>query len=277
MAADAIPLLTPELDRINRSAYQQRGVLRQFGAATGWLEPGEREAVLSVAHTARDAPILDIGVGGGRTAPLMRDISADYHGIDYTPEMVALSGRRFPELTFQQMDARRLEFADARFRLVTFSYNGIDSVDLAGRQAILREVHRVLQPGGYFVFSALNHDAAAQAGHWPDWSVLRGAGLDPRRLARGVARLLVGGINRLRRVAMTRDDGEVAIGSIAAHNFALVTVFTSPAAQVRQLRAAGFTVEAVFAPDGHRVPVDGRMDTAAPWYHFVARKAPDAG
>ena len=272
MAAHAVPLVAPELDRINRHAYQQRGVLRQFGSASGWLEPGEREAVLSVGDVARGAPILDIGIGGGRTAPLMREISTDYVGIDYTPEMVELARGRFPDLTFQQMDARNLAFDAGRFQLVTFSYNGIDSVDLAGRQAILREVHRVLRPGGHFVFSALNHDAAAQARHWPDWSVFRGTGLDPRRLVRAAAKLVVGGVNRLRRAAMTRDDGEVAMGTISAHNFALVTVFTSPSAQVRQLRAAGFAVDAIFAPDGQRMPVDGMGDATAPWYHFVARK-----
>ena len=274
MSAQTVPVFAPALDRINRLVYQRRGVLRQFAMASGWLEPGERDAVLSVATVAQDEPILDIGVGGGRTAPLMRQISADYHGIDYTPAMVALARQRFPDLSFEQMDARKLEFPDARFRLVTFSYNGIDSVDLAGREAILREVHRVLMPGGHFVFSAMNRNAVAQSTHWPDWTVFRGTGRDPRRVVRAMAKLAVGGINRLRRSTMTRDDGEVAMGAISAHNFGLVTVFTSPAMQVRQLREASFAVEAIFAPDGQQLMVDGGADGAAQWYHFVARKIP---
>ncbi len=165
MMTETIPLRIPEFDRINQRTYRKRGVLRQFEAASGWLEPGERVAIEHVANAARDGAILDIGIGGGRTAPLMANISANYRGIDYTPDMVAVARRRFPGLCFHEMDARRMSFADDSFDLVAFSYNGIDSVDLAGRLDILRQVHRVLVPGGYFVFSALNRQGSAHGEH----------------------------------------------------------------------------------------------------------------
>ena len=41
MGANAMPLQAGDFDRINRRTYRRRGVLRQFGAASGWLEPGE--------------------------------------------------------------------------------------------------------------------------------------------------------------------------------------------------------------------------------------------
>jgi hypothetical protein len=74
MVAYAVPLFTPQLDRINRNAYERRSALRMFGDASGCLDEGERVAVQLVADAACAAPILDIGIGGGRTAPLMRSM-----------------------------------------------------------------------------------------------------------------------------------------------------------------------------------------------------------
>lgn len=271
MTGRVVPFVAPALDRVNLPAYQRPGVLRQYGSAAGWLEPGERAAVMSVADAVRGGVILDIGVGGGRTAPLLRTISDRYIGVDYAPALIRLAQRRFPDCDLREMDARRLEFADGTFALVAFSYNGIDSVDLAGRQAILRQVHRVLRPGGFFVFSALNREAAASAHRWPDWTLFAGTPRSLRQLIRASAKLLLGGLNHLRRLPMMRDDGAVAIGNISAHNFALVTVFTSLPAQVRQLRDAGFGVRAIFDRAGNEVPADTQAGSDT-WYHYVARK-----
>ena len=82
--------------------------MRQFASASGWLEAGEQRAVERIADVVRGAPILDIGVGGGRTAPLLREISADYRGIDYAPAMLAAARKRFPDAAFLEMDARSL-------------------------------------------------------------------------------------------------------------------------------------------------------------------------
>jgi SAM-dependent methyltransferase len=272
MNPKSVPLRCRELDRVNRRTYRSRGAVRQYGVATGWLEPGERLAIEHATATARDAPILDIGIGGGRTAPLMTAVSHDYVGIDYIPSMVETARRRFPSLCFQEMDARILRFADGSFQLVTFSYNGIDSVDPAGRLEILQQVHRVLRPGGCFVFSTLNLHGTAWGASWPDWSVFRAAGPSATRLAHAVAKLALGGINRLRARSAMRVHIGAAIGAISAHNFGLLVVFTSLGEQLRQLKECGFQVEAIFEPSGRRLPPDGSEATEAPWCHFVARR-----
>ncbi len=265
--------ISSDLGLVNRKVFQRQGVLRQYGSANGWLEAGETAAVLSVAEAVQGAPILDLGVGGGRTAPLLSGISADYHGIDYAPAMVRLARNRFPTLDFREMDARRMDFHDGTFALALFSYNGIDSVDIAGRRAIMREVYRVLRPGGSFVFSTLNRLGAAFPPHWPNWSVFHGTEpLRPLPLLRATAKLVVGGFNQLRASHRSRDYGELAIGSLDAHNFALVAVFTSPSETLRQLHEAGFIVQAMFDPLGLLLSVDDRRETTAPWYYVVARK-----
>jgi len=272
MAGVALPPVSGDLGQINRKAFQRRGVLRHFGLVSGWLEPGEQIAVSSVAAMVRGAPILDIGVGGGRTAPLMREISPDYCGIDFAPAMLDVARRRFPTFDFREMDARRLDFNDGTFALATFSYNGIDAVDLEGRLAIMHEVHRVLRSDGYFVFSTLNRNGREWLPHWPNWEVFDGAGLRPMRLLRATAKLLLSGVNRLRWSGRRRDFGDTAIGSLAAHDYSLVTMFTSPLATQRQLEAAGFAVVAMFDPNGLALAPEDRRDSSAPWYHVVARK-----
>ncbi|HUB11146.1 MAG TPA: class I SAM-dependent methyltransferase [Acetobacteraceae bacterium] len=220
----------------------------------------------------RGAPILDIGVGGGRTTPLMRAISDDYRGIDYVPAMAAIAKKRFPDGEFCRMDARHLEFPAGIFALVAFSYNGIDSVDPEGRRQILAEVHRVLRPRGCFVFSALNRGDTKSLPRWPDWQEFNGIGLQPARWPRAAARLVLGALNHWRNRRFAHDDGEVAIASLAAHNFALLTVFTALPRQISELRCQGFIVETIVTPAGECIDPDCPDDSAAPWHHFVARK-----
>jgi SAM-dependent methyltransferase len=261
-----------DFDKVNLRTYGAKRVARQFRSATGWLEPGEEAAFLAVAGYARDGAILDIGVGGGRTAPLMLSLSEDYRGIDYCPTMVDVARSRFPHLQFIKMDARKLTFADASFDLAAFSYNGIDSVDLPGRLEILRSVHRVLRPGGHFVFSALNRRGAACGDHWPDLGIFWAAGWSLNRQARAAGRFVLGGANWLRLHSFASDDDDVAVGNLSAHDFGLVALFTSLQAQIQQLTDAGFQVASIFDPLGREIPFDGTEATTALWHHFVARK-----
>ena len=261
-----------DFDRVNLRTYGAKRVARQYRSAAGWLEPGEELAFLAVADDVRDGAILDIGVGGGRTAPLMLSFSADYRGIDYCPTMVDIARSRFPHLQFLKMDARELTFANDSFDLAAFSYNGIDSVDLAGRLEVLQGVHRVLRPGGCFVFSALNRQGAACTDHWLDLGIFRNAGWSLNRQARAAGRFVLGGANWIRLRSFASHGEDVAVGNLSAHAFGLVTLFTSVQTQIQQLTDAGFRVASIFDPVGRSIAPDGTEATRAPWHHFVARK-----
>ena len=57
-----------------------------------------------------------------------------------------------------------------------------------------------------------------------------------------------------------------------AHNFGIVVMYTTMAETKRQLREAGFEVEAVFdSTRGERV-ADGADTRDVFWFHYIARK-----
>ena len=103
---------------------------------------------------------------GGRTTSLLRLVSSDYVGIDYTPELVELCRRRHPDADIRLGDARDLsDIADGSQGLVVFSNNGIDAVDHDGRERVLSEAHRVLGAGGVLCYSTLNKDGPLFGAH----------------------------------------------------------------------------------------------------------------
>jgi len=265
-----------DVDSVNRGTWQQRSTVAQYRHLTGWTDPGEQAALEFARLLIQGQPILDIGVGAGRTTALLRPLAGEYLGIDYTAEMVAASRATFPDVRFEHMDARNLQQLPAdHFGLVVFSFNGIDSVEPRDRRVILREVHRVLRPGGLFIVSSHNR-------HGP------GARETPRlhvafspnplrlgwRLLRALASLPRAIRNHLRLRAANEDHEEWALRNCGAHDFGLLVVYTSLAEQRRQLQEAGFEVQAVFDSQRGQPVAPDQATRDIWWFHNVARKAP---
>ena len=137
------------MDEINRATWAKKANVHTFARAEGWTDPGERAAIERVVSDVRGQPILDLGVGGGRTVPLLRSLSANYTAIDYTPQLVLACQEKYPTARVLLGDARDLSaFGSDTFKLVVFSFNGIDAVNPDDRGKVLRETFRVLQKGG---------------------------------------------------------------------------------------------------------------------------------
>ncbi|HWS52984.1 MAG TPA: class I SAM-dependent methyltransferase [Pyrinomonadaceae bacterium] len=109
---------------------------------------------------AKGLRVLEIGCGLGTDGAGFARAGAVYTGVDLTEAAVSLARRRF-ELEglpgrFRVADAEALEFADGSFDLV-YS-NGIlhHTPDAA---AAVREVHRVLAPGGRAVVMLYHRDS----------------------------------------------------------------------------------------------------------------------
>jgi demethylmenaquinone methyltransferase / 2-methoxy-6-polyprenyl-1,4-benzoquinol methylase len=118
-----------------------------FGLHRRW----KRQTVaIAFKGRAAGARLLDLCCGTGDLgflAEATRD--ARVNGVDFTLPMLAVARRRRLDsrsrASFTQGDALALPFADARFDVITVGY-GLRNI--ADPQAALREMRRVLAPGG---------------------------------------------------------------------------------------------------------------------------------
>jgi SAM-dependent methyltransferase len=98
---------------------------------------------------SRGLRVLEIGCGLGTDGAQFAKAGADYTGIDLTDAAIELARRRFElfglQGEFQVADAENLEFSDESFDLV-YSHGVLHHTpDIS---AAVREIHRVLKPGG---------------------------------------------------------------------------------------------------------------------------------
>ncbi len=260
------------IDRINLSTMRSRAAVEQY-AGFSELYAHERVALDLVADEVRGQPILDIGVGGGRTVRALRELSVDYMGVDYSAEMIAACRRRYPGVRFEHGDARELAMvADASVALAVFSCNGISMVGHEDRLAILRQVRRVLRPRGLFIFTTYNLDSPdAVAGfRFPeyDWSP------NPARAAVRAARWLRDTATGLyhRRIYRRHEvrEADHAVINDRCHNYGVMLYYITLAGQRRQLEAEGFEPDApAFECTGRRIEGDAVLDSML----MIARRA----
>lgn len=261
------------LDALNRQVWSRDAQI--FVDADTWTDRGERNAMLSIADEVRGEPILDVGVGAGRSTWLLRMLSRRYTAVDYTPEMVEICARLHPGVDVRLGDARNLvDFADESFALVTFSCNGIDAVDHDDRDRVLSEFFRVLRPGGLILFSTMDKDGTDYLR--PPWlpgphrdlaHVIRFVLAAPRNLGR-YRRTYANWFGLRRRGA---DHGEWAIAPLPAHDYGLLVHYTTVGEQARVLARLGFEVVAMYSDRGEIIEY-GRPRTASVCFHTVARK-----
>jgi SAM-dependent methyltransferase len=103
-----------------------------------------------------DHRILDFGCGYGRClGELFDEGYYELIGLDFSPAMVAAARARFPEITFQEVQSATIPLPDASVDAVLL-FSVLTCVPTnEGQRAILRELHRVLTPGGLLYISDL--------------------------------------------------------------------------------------------------------------------------
>ncbi len=219
----------------------------------GFLDAGERRALLSVADLTRGLPVLDVGVGTGRTTALLRLLTSDYRAVDYSPGMVEEFKKNFPSLRATVGDARDLaDVADASYALVLFSNNAIDAVPHSDRVAVLDEFARVTRPDGYVVFSTLRRGGASYRETPVMFSRRGDASLVDLTIHNLRTMRHPGYIrNWLRGRRKAHDHIGWAVGPLAAHGFTLVVHFTTYGDLVSLLSHSGLVAVTIYDNHGH--------------------------
>lgn len=239
---DSIPI-----DDINQRTMRSREAVRAYSRSHE-LQPPEESALQLVAHEVRGRPILDLGVGGGRTVGPLRQLSEDYLGVDISRPMVEAARRRHPGVRFEHADARNLSLLkDGSIFLAVFSCNGIGMVGHEDRLAILREVHRVVAPGGVFVFSTHNQRCPDHAAGFKFPSLP--LSLNPARMLIRSARFARSTVrrayNRWRFDRYSFRSSEYSIINDQCHDYATMLYYIKLGAQREQLTKIGFQPHAV--------------------------------
>jgi demethylmenaquinone methyltransferase/2-methoxy-6-polyprenyl-1,4-benzoquinol methylase len=135
LPADAVRTMfdriAPVYDPMNRA--MSAGLDRRWREATARavVMPGDR--VLDACCGTGDLALADVQAGGRVT------------GVDFSPRMLQRAARKSDAIEWLEADALALPFADASFDAVTVGFGVRNLADLEGG---LRELRRVLEPGG---------------------------------------------------------------------------------------------------------------------------------
>jgi len=219
-----------------------------------------------------ETDMLDLGVGAGRTALTFSPLARSYVGLDYAPRMIELCKARIPEsetVHFVVGDATDLSsFADRRFDLILFSFNGIDCVGYEQRLAVLGEVRKRLKPDGSFFFSSHNLQKCPfplQLPRKQGLKLFRWAGRCGKRLIWFVRQKLA---NRHIHPEEACRQGWAFLAD-GDHHFTTRYCYITPSCQVRQLEEAGLEVAAVY--DGAGKPIDWRNPPNDTFISYLCR------
>jgi SAM-dependent methyltransferase len=99
--------------------------------------------------------IVDLGCAAGAVTHFLSELGCDVIGVDAEPRAIEKAHSLFPQLEFVLADVRTLPFDNASFDKAVAA-DLVEHLDDETFRAMLRELHRVLVPGGTFTLYTPN-------------------------------------------------------------------------------------------------------------------------
>jgi len=152
--------------------YYNRDVnIKRYGEAINNVGLWNSEKIIFKKYINKKDKILDLGCGAGRTTiNLYKNGYKDIVGLDISDNLINYAKNYSIEnnlnINFVVGDATKLNYQDNSFDVVIFSFNGMQCIPgKKNRDNVLKEVYRVLKPGGYYIFTAHNRDDSGKFQH----------------------------------------------------------------------------------------------------------------
>ena len=108
------------------------------------------DPLMETADVSTGSKVLDIACGPGYVSQSLDEKGAVVTGIDFSPAMITLAKKLYPQIDFREGDAQQLEFPAASFDSVVMNFG---MLHLAKPHDAIAEASRVLKKGGHFVFT----------------------------------------------------------------------------------------------------------------------------
>jgi demethylmenaquinone methyltransferase/2-methoxy-6-polyprenyl-1,4-benzoquinol methylase len=138
-------------------------ILRDWSYRYQWLYDAiARLAALSVGGEARfrqlalqgltihaETKVLDLCCGSGQATQLLVQYSLDVTGLDASPLSLKRAQQNVPQAQYVEAFAEKIPFTNNQFDLVHTSV-ALHEMESSQLRQILKEVYRVLRPGGVF-------------------------------------------------------------------------------------------------------------------------------
>lgn len=152
--------------------YSQEDVVDHYARATAEVGLWRSEEKIFQRVFQPSDQLLELGCGTGRIAIGLYELGyKKLFATDVSRKMVSRARNLCTlleyDIPFGVQDATALGFADASFNGVIFGFNGLMQIpEKEQRTLAMKEIFRVLKPGGWFVFTAHDRYASEHPSYW---------------------------------------------------------------------------------------------------------------
>lgn len=141
---------------ITRTAYDTVAVdyaelLRGHLAGSIW-DRAMLGAYTELVQAAGGGRVAEIGCGPGRITEHLHGLGLDVHGVDLSPEMIAVARKWYPHLDFEIGEMPGLSIEDGALAGVVAWYSIIHT-PRERLPEIFADFHRILRPGGHLLLA----------------------------------------------------------------------------------------------------------------------------